>query len=184
MKILSINQNNAYPQNWKQRNVNFEANLVLSLDGKIFKALDPKSATLRKKLLDTRFGRGCRVNLTNFFNDAVLAKIGKSKKEIFIDVTEQEKLAELIKAASEELRIPSNKHARVISISEEVFNRQWNAPKSACANLKKYIEGLIEGAEDVSHDVMKNHWTIYQTAIADVQASFRNAIAKKPEGNK
>lgn len=189
MKVLSTNLNQNSPiysqnKNCKQSNVNFEANLVFSLDEKIFKKLDPTSAPLRKKFLDTRLGRICRNPLTSFFKDTVFSKMGVAKKEIFIDIDEQKKLSELITAASEELGIPTQTHAPISKISDDAFNVKWNAQRTASAILRKYVEGLIAGAEDVESDVIKEHWAKYEQMLASVQESFRKAIAKKPESKK
>lgn len=186
MKVLATNLNQNSPiysqnKNCKQSNISFEANWVLFSDKAIFKKLDPKSAPLRKKLLDTRLGRACRGNLTQFLKDAVFSKIGADKKEIFINADEQKQLAELISAASQEVGISPNIHARVGPIPDEDFNPKWNAQKTACAKLKKYVEGLIAGAEDIESDVITKHWAAYEQAVASVQEGFRSAIAKKSE---
>lgn len=185
MKVLSTNPNQNSPiysqnRNSTQNNVNFEANWVLSPDEKIFKKLAPEHAKLIEVFWKTKFGRACRTHLTKFFKDVVFEKIGMAKKEIFIDADEQKELVELITKASLELNISTQKQARPQTISAEEFNLKWNSSKTDCAKLKKYVEGLIKGAEDVDHDVMKEHWGIREWVVEFLQESFQTSIAKKP----
>lgn len=189
MKVLSTNLNQNSPiysqnKNCKQSNVNFEAHVVLELNEAIFKKLVPTSVPLSKKFLDTKLGRGCRITLKKFFDEAIFKKIGMAKKKIFIDVDEQKQLDELITAATDEVGVPSHKNARVMSIPDAVFNPLWNGKRTACARLKKYVEGLINDAEEVPSKLLSDYQDECIEAVEPITERYARAIAKKPESMK
>jgi hypothetical protein len=187
MKVLSTNLNYNYPiysqnQNRTQENINFGAKLVSLGNISRYEILDPKSAILRKKFLETKFGRACGKKLIDFFEKAFLEKVSRQKKQhIYVDFDEQKKLSGLIDAAANELGISDQKNARVEAVLDNTFDRKWKDKKTACAKLKSYVEKLIEDAELVGDDVFMEFSEALEKAMEPVRRAFRQAMVKRPE---
>lgn len=151
MKILATDTN------YNKKNTNFTSMLVKSQDIPRLKEALPDVVSLSSELMTARFLSKFGDKIVTVIEGVLGVPLQKAfpklsdmdfqvinpqaiVKDIFLKPNEKKKLAKAIANAEHEIIIAKEETMR----RQEIFDKYWQNPKTACGKLKKLIDNLLK----------------------------------------